>query len=309
MAFVLTFLGALFPWLWAGPVWAHIPTDDTSLPDWRWRADVILVVVILGTTYIRGWVKLRSLRSTVVHWWQLALYLLGLTAIFLALISPIDTLASALLSMHMVQHLVLLMIAPLFILLANPLAAFLWGLPKRARRRVGRLLIRNSLFRRALWALTLMPASLSLYVTNLWTWHHPVLYQMALRNEWIHDFEHMLFFTTALLFWWPIVNPAPHLHGVISYGFRIVYLIAATLQNTVLGMAISFPEKVLYPYYKNVPRLREISPIDDQALGGGIMWVSGHMYLIPIIFLVYGMLKSEEEEFGRGAPNRVPLRR
>jgi cytochrome c oxidase assembly factor CtaG len=197
--------------------------------------------------------------------------------------------------MHMVQHLLLLMIAPLFILLANPLAAFVSGLPKRIRYRIGRLFTKGSLFRHALCALTLMPVTWSLYVVNLWAWHHPALYQIALRNQWVHDLQHLLFFFTAVLFWWPIVNPSPRLHGQISYGYRIIYLIAATLQNTLLGMAISLPERVLYPFYAVAPHLRDLSPIDDQALGGGIMWVSGHMYLIPILVLVYRLLACEEE--------------
>lgn len=201
-----------------------------------------------------------------------------------------------------VQHLLLLMIAPLFFLLANPLAAFLWGLPKRIRLSVGRYLTRSSRFRLALWALTLMPVTWSLYVINLWAWHHPVLYQMALKNNWIHDLQHLLFFFTALLFWWPIVDPAPRLHGLICYGFRIVYLITATLQNTLLGMAISLPERVLYPFYAAVPKMRDLSPINDQALGGGIMWVSGHMYLIPILVLVARMLIHEERSQRRASP-------
>lgn len=287
--------------------WAHHAGGEPSIT-WHSRPDVLLVLFLLGTIYTSGWLRLRNRSSHAAPTWQLALYLLGLTAIFLALISPIDTLASALLSMHMVQHLLLLMIAPLFFLLANPLAVFLWGLPGRIRRRVGRLLARGSLFRRGLWALTLMPVTWSLYVIDLWAWHHPLLYQMALRNDWIHDLQHLLFFFTALLFWWPIVNPAPRLHGIISYGFRIVYLIAATLQNTLLSMAIALPERVLYPFYTILPRLRDLSPINDQALAGGIMWVSGHMYLIPILVLVYRMLTREEEPL-HGHPSKPFLSR
>lgn len=283
-----------------GTLWAHpLPSDGAALTDWHWRPDVLLVIVFLGTIYTDGWMRLRKRSAHVPYKWQLALYLFGLATICLALISPIDALASAFLSMHMVQHLLLLMMAPLFLLLANPLAAFLWGFPIRIRHRVGRLLTRGSLFRRGLWALTLMPVAWSLYVVNLWAWHHPVLYQMALRNEWVHDLEHLLFFFTALLFWWPIVNPAPRLHGEISYGFRIVYLIAATLQNTLLGMAIALPDRVLYLFYAAVPQFRDLSPVDDQALGGGIMWVSGHMYLIPILVLVGRMLSYEEEALRR----------
>lgn len=283
-----------------GPLWAHTPpSDSVALTDWRFRPDVLLVVASFATIYTAGWLRLRRRSAHVAYSWQLALYLLGLTAICLALISPIDALASIRLSMHMVQHLLLLMIAPLLLLLANPLAVFLWGFPTGIRHRVGRLLTRRSLFRNGLWAVTFMPVSWSLFVIDLWAWHHPALYQMALRNEWVHDLQHLLFFATAILFWWPIVNPAPRLHGLISYGYRVVYLIAATLQNTLLGMAISVPERLLYPFYATVPGLQNITPINDQALGGGIMWVSGHMYLIPILVLVARCLKQEEASIAR----------
>ena len=155
---------------------------------------------------------------------------------------------------------------------------------------------------------TFMPVAWTLYVVDLWAWHHPALYQMALRNEWAHNLQHLLFFSTAILFWWPIANPAPRMHRTISYGFRIVYLIAATLQNTLLGMAISLPERVLYPFYSVVPGLRDVTPINDQALGGGIMWVSGHMYLIPILMLVARMFAHEEETLRKGSAEHLPNR-
>jgi len=134
----------------------------------------------------------------------------GPASIAVALLSPVDALASTRLSMHMVQHLLLLMIAPLSFLLANPLTPFLWGLPTALRRGLGKIVARGSLFRRLLWASTLMPVTWSLYVINFWAWHHPALYQAALNNEWIHDLQHLLFFFTAVLFWWPIVNLAEH---------------------------------------------------------------------------------------------------
>ncbi len=278
-----------------GMGYAHVPNESNPSADWHWRPDILLVLIIVGTVYARGWLKLRLRSNRAVSLRQIALYVLALAAIVAAVLSPIDALSGSNLSMHMVQHLLLLMIAPLFFLLANPLPAFLWGLPVRLRKPFARLLNPASLFRRILWTLTFMPVAWGAYVVNLWAWHNPTLYQLALRDPWVHDLEHLLFFFTAVLFWWPVVNPAPRIHGEISYGFRIFYLVGATLQNTVLGMVISLPKRVLYPYYEAMPRLMDLSPINDQALGGGIMWVSGHMYLIPILVLVARLLMREEE--------------
>ncbi len=278
----------------AQPLWAHTSAAGINSPDWHWRLDVLFVLIVLATIYVRGWLQLRKSNVQAVQSWQLGLYLFGLAAIGAALLSPIDALASAFLSMHMVQHLLLLMVSPVLLLLANPFPHCLWGFPSKLRPGIGRLFVRRSVFRSLVWGLTLLPISWLIYVLDLWAWHSPALYQLALREPRVHDAEYILFFATALLFWWPIVNPSPRLHGEIPYGHRIIYLVAATLQNTLLGMAISIPERVLYPFYATVSGSRELSPINDQALGGGIMWVSGHMYLIPILVLIARFLRHEE---------------
>jgi cytochrome c oxidase assembly factor CtaG len=289
-------------------LWAHTSAAGINAAEWHWRVDVLLVLSSFATVYVRGWLRLRRHNVRAVQSWQLGLYLVGLAAIGVALLSPIDALASVFLSMHMVQHLLLLMISPILLLLANPFVHCLWGVPRKLRHGIGRLFVPRSVFRSAIWALTLMPATWSLYVLDLWAWHSPALYQLALRQPGVHDAEHISFFVTAFFFWWPIVNPSPRLHGQISYGYRIIYLVAATLQNTLLGMAISIPERVLYPFYATVPQLRAIAPIDDQALGGGIMWVSGHMYLIPILVLVARLLKQEETTLNRSSPDEILTR-
>ena len=289
----------------AEPLWAHTSAASINAAEWHWRRDVLLFLSFFAAVYVRGWLRLKRQNVHAVQNWQLAHYVLGLTAIGTSLLSPVDALASVSLSMHMVQHLLLLMVSPLLVLLADPFVHCLWGVPKKLRYGIGRLFVRRSIFRSVIWGLTLMPVTWPLYVLNLWAWHSPVLYQLALREPGVHDAEHVLFFFTALLFWWPIVNPSPRLHGQISYGYRITYLVAATLQNTLLGMAISIPERVLYPFYATVPQLRALAPIDDQALGGGIMWVSGHMYLIPILVLIAKLAKQEEAAVTRSFADEV----
>ena len=268
------------------PVW---------LAAWHWRPEVLLVVGALGSAYGSGWWRLRNARrrggrST----WQLIAYMTGLVTLGAALISPIDHLADVLFAAHMIQHLLLTMAAAPLLLLGNPLSACLWGLPRRVRRLAGRLLTRNAPLRKLLWTLTLMPVAWFLHVGTLWAWHFPDAYQAALRNHFLHDLEHLTFFGTALLFWWPIIGPAPRLHGRVHPGFGIVYLLAATGQNTLLGAVIALPERVLYPYYTAPPRLFGLSPLDDQAAAGGIMWISGHMYLLPILLLVAKIARQED---------------
>ena len=259
------------------------------------RLDIVLVLALAAGIYLTGWARLRGQAEGAATVTSLVLYLGGIAALVVALVSPVDRLAAERLSMHMVQHILLLMIAPLGILLANPFPVVLWGLPGGLRESFAGLFREGCMGRSVLTALTSMPVAWTLYVVNLWGWHHPALYQAALRYWWVHDLEHWLFFVTAVLFWWPILNVAPLYRPARPLGTRVIYLLAATLQNTLLGMSIAVPERILYPFYAAVPGLATLSPIQDQGLGGGIMWVSGHMYVIPILVLVARRLISEDE--------------
>ena len=119
-----------------GSAWAHVSTD-TSFTDWHWRPDVVTVLTFLGAVYVIGWRRLRTRNLHSTKKWQFVLYLASMTTICLALLSPIDTLGSMLFIFHMTQHELLMMVAAPLLLLADPLPAFLWGLPLRLRYRLG----------------------------------------------------------------------------------------------------------------------------------------------------------------------------
>ena len=126
----------------------------------------------------------------------------------------------------------------------------------------------------------------------LWVWHLPFLYGAALEHEAVHVLEHLTFFASSLIFWWPIVRPAPRLHPRLHPGFEILYLVAATAQNTALGAFLSLQETVVYRHYaRSTP---EIEAISDQTLAGGIMWINGHMYLLPILLLLWSFTQETE---------------
>lgn len=263
------------------------PTVAALVRSWSWRADVLLVLAALGAIYLGGWAALRRRGAPSAPAWAPGAYLAGLTLVAVALLSPIDTFASWLFALHMVQHELLVMAAPPLLLLANPLAAMLWGLPAWLRRRVGRGLVPGAAPRQAWSVVTLMPVAWLLHVGTLWAWHYPPAYGASLRSGMVHDAQHLTFFLTAVLFWWPVVNPAPRLKGHIPYAFRIAYVIVATIQNTALALILAATERVLYPHYAAMPRLWGLTALDDQALGGAIMWiVGGMMYLAATLVLV-----------------------
>lgn len=273
------------------------PTVKAVWGSWHWRPDVLLVVLALGTFYITGWWRLRRRRPQVARRWQLALSLAGLAVIAVALLSPLDALASLLLAAHMIQHQLLTMVAAPLLLLANPLPVVLWALPRALRHRLGRLLTRGTRVRRSVRALTWMPISWLLYMVVFWGWHLPSAFQASLGSELVHNAQHLSFFAAALLYWFPLINPAPRVHGHIAYGFRLVYVIAAVvpLMLPVMSLAL-FAREVFYPYYTTVPRrLWGLSPLEDQTAGWALMGlIDGLVYGTAFLLLFAKMLDHEE---------------
>ncbi len=274
---------------------------------WVWRPAVLIPLGALGVLYVRGWWRLGRVPRTrgAAPAWRLAAYLAGLASVVLALCSPLELLSELSFTAHMVQHQLLLMMAPPLLLLAEPFPVTLWGLPPRLRRRVGATVARPGPVRSVLRTLTWMPVAGGLYTLTLWGWHYPLAYEAALRYPVLHDVEHLTFFGTALVFWWPIVNPAPRLRRLttgVMYGARIGYLILATAQNTLLGAVLGLAERALYPSYAAAPRLLlEWSPVDDQSFGGGVMWSGSHMFLVAVLVLLHRAMEAE----GRKADART----
>ncbi len=196
------------------------------------------------------------------------------------------------------QHLLLTMMAAPLLLLGNPLPLVLWGLPRRVRWPLAIPLRRRGWLRSALSALTFWPVAGLLHVTAVWLWHLPSLYDAAVEHEFVHAVEHAIFFATAILFWWPIVRPAPRLRPRPHPGFQILYLLGATAQSTALGMLLAVPERSFYPHYARIAVTLGISAVDDQMLGGGLMWSGAHMYLLPILVILYGLSRDSARETG-----------
>ncbi|HEX2228615.1 MAG TPA: cytochrome c oxidase assembly protein, partial [Candidatus Binatia bacterium] len=221
--------------------------------------------------------------------------------------SPLDELASYLLIAHMAQHELLMMIAPPLILLANPVPVLLWGIGESWRLQAGSLLVRNSIIRRLRDFLGWIPVAWGLYVINLWAWHYPRLYEAALRDPWIHDLEHILFFLTALVFWWPVFHRVSR-SAVIQDAVRIFYLFLAATQDAVLSGLIGLSNNILYPHYETTLRLWGLTPLEDQIGGGLVMFGVGSLtYLIAILVLVNLLLREEKFErlTKRAAGNRT----
>jgi cytochrome c oxidase assembly factor CtaG len=270
-----------------------------------------LSLILSGVVYLRGWLALR--RRHAEHWptAQAAAFLAGLAAFHLALASPIELFASFLLSVHMVQHLLLMMVAPALIWFGAPLLPMVRGLPRSLRRHWIAPFLRSNLLRRVGQRATHPICALPVFVAVTWCWHIPVMYELALRSSGWHYVEHACFLAAALLFWYPVVRPYPSRPSWSAW-LLIPYLILADVQNTILSAVLTFSKLVLYPYYEQVPRLAGTSALEDQATAGAIMWVPGSVaFLLPLVWIgmqtLYGKKQSgmRNGEFGMKTGERL----
>lgn len=281
------------------------PTLSAFLTSWDPRIEVLFLLAIAGTTYILGWWRLRSRtrhhvvrsRWNVAARWRPISYLAGLTILGVALLSPIDVLASQLFTMHMVQHILLVMIIPPLLLLANPLPYVMWGLPSTFRRPVGQALGRKSPVRQTLEIVSKPGWVWLAFVVLYLGWHDPNAYNLALQSAFAHDLEHVTFFLVSMLFWWHVIGAGPRLHRKMPPLARAGYVLLAVPPNMIAGIAIAFASQTIYTYYEAMPRLLGLSVLDDQRIGGVIMWVPGSMmYMVAALVLVSRWLQREERK-------------
>ncbi len=266
------------------------------LLSWDLRIEVILWLTVLGALQGMGWWTLRRRgRTRFANGWRLASYLAGLFAIGIALLSPIDVLSSQLFLVHMIQHLLLVMVAAPLLMLANPFPTFLWALPQEGRRRVGRWFRPGHPFHRTLAKCTGPGTIWMIFVAIYLGWHDPNAYNLALRNELVHDLEHVTVFGGALLFWWRVIGAGPQLGRRLSVPMRAAFAVSAVPPNMLTGVAIAFASNPIYTYYTTVPRLYGISVLDDQTWAGLIMWIPGSMMFIVAALILMGTLLGDEK--------------
>ena len=267
-------------------------TLDAFIRSWPFAPWLSTVLLACALIYVRGWGDLRRRGVARWHHGQLMAFLAGLAAIFLALASPIELFTGLLLQLHMVQHLLLTMVAPPLLWLSSPLLPILRGLPVPVRGYWVAPLIRLSLVRWFFQKLTHPFIALPVFVTATWVWHVPAFYDHALRSTGWHYLEHLCFLNAALLFWYPIVRPYPS-RPRWSVWLLLPYLLLADVQNTILSALLTFSERVLYASYREVPRIGQLSALDDQSAAGVLMWVPGSLvYLLPLFWISVGLFSG-----------------
>jgi cytochrome c oxidase assembly factor CtaG len=262
----------------------------------EWSPPIVLTatLIVCGLVYVRGWFAIRKTRPDQFPPWRLGSFLLGLAVIWLAIASPLDGFADALLSAHMVEHLLLMSFAPPLLLLGYPVVPMLRGLPRGVTVHVFGPLIRIEALRKlGHFLITPLVAWLVMNLVFL-GWHVPAAYDFALEHEHWHEFEHLCFLGTSILFWWPLIRPWPT--GEIYSGWLLlVYLVMADIVNTVLSAFLAFCDRPVYGYYLREPNAFDLSPLSDQRAGAVVMWVIGSLiFLVPAIILTFRLLQTRE---------------
>jgi cytochrome c oxidase assembly factor CtaG len=268
------------------------------------RFAVALPFLLAVVLFARGAWRLRTCRRPGIGAGRLVAAAVGFTALGLALSDAVHAAAHELFAAHMAQHLLLVSVAAPALLLADPCAVTLWGLPARARMAVGRLLAPGGPLRRMAMVATRMAVTWPAYVLVLWLWHLPGPYEAALRSGVLHDLEHVLFFAAALLFWWPALGAAPRLGAPPHPAARIAYLVLGALQSTALGLVLSSRPEPLYATYAATAPAWGLTGAEDQTWGGMLMWGVGSAVDMAAVLYVLAKVLTSPAFLDRSVPVR-----
>lgn len=214
----------------------------------------------------------------------------GLLAIIVAVDGPPDVLSDASFSAHMVQHLLLQMVAAPLLLLGGPLSLLLRADPPWLPRQVLTRVLRT----RSVRVVTHPVTTLGAFTVVLVGSHLSPLYDLTLEHEWVHQLEHVAFLISALLFWWPAigVDPAPH---QLRHPARLLYVLIGMPVPAYLGLAIANSSRVLYPYYAAHLPPWGATALQDQGASGTLMWIAGTFTTVPLMAILLLRWLDEDE--------------
>ena len=253
---------------------------------WDLHPSVVIGLVLLGGLYV-FWGGLRADRRRVVAFGA------SLLVIFVSLNGPLHNLSDTyLFSAHMAQHLLLTLLFPPLLLYGTPAWVVRRILAHRWVTALGRVVTRPVV-------------AAATFTAPIVLWHVPVFYEAALRNHNLHILQHLVFLTTAVIMWWPVLSPVPELPR-IPYPGQMLYLFLLGLPMSITGALITLSDSVLYPFYAEAPRVwPDVSALADQQIGGLLMWVVGGLALWSAMTVVW--FRWSVRERNGDAEQAVPL--
>jgi len=260
-------------------------------------ATILVALVLMSFLYVRGWLRMQRASASAIPGWRLASFLFGMSLVWGALGSPLVAYDHDLLTVHMIQHLLLMTFAPALILLGEPLLVFWQGLPRFGKIVLGPL-FRRPLVQRCAHKLSRPALCWSVSAMTLVGWHVPALFTLGMDSEVWHSVEQASFLAAGLLFWWPVVQPWPSASTVPQWS-TLLYLFLATLPCDILSGFLLFSDRVAYPVYFSMLRHFGFSVLEDQQCAAALMWTCATLvYLVPAAILSTRLLSPRS--FYRG---------
>ena len=282
-----------------GHLYDPLPPDTFDLK-WIWDP-ALLLFVLMGVLYVRG---LRAFRGKLpVKTWQIVLFFVGLVTVIAALLPPIDPLSDQLFFVHMIQHLMITNIGVPLMMLGVPFFICVRGISPGVRRNIYFPIVRSKPLR---WLFKLMSqplVSLFLFQAAYWFWHVPYYYNLALLNDAWHLLEHATFAWASILLWRNIIDPHP-MKSPLKMPVRMLYVMGLMASNVILSAFLSFSDEVWYAYAgRPLPEWwKPWNHLDDQRLGGLLMWVPGEFidfFVVSMIFIIWTTRERRKDEESR----------
>ena len=277
---------------------------------------IVVVLVLVSFLYVRGWRRIRGVSVSGIPAWRAASFLFGVFLIWGAVGSPLVAYDHDLLTVHMIQHLLLMTFAPALILLGEPLLVFWNALPRFGKVKLGRL-FRRPFARWCAWAISRPALCWIVCALTLLGWHVPALFTLGMHSAVWHGVEQASFLGVGFLFWLPVIQPWPSVSTAPQWS-TLLYLFLATLPCDVLSGLLVFSDGVAYPVYFSMPRHFGFSVLEDQQCAAALMWTCVTIvYLVPAAILSTRLLSPRsfrsgdqvQSEFrGGAASQRNPQR-
>ena len=212
----------------------------------------------------------------------------GLLVLFLSLNGPLHDLSDDyLFSAHMVQHLLLTLVVPPLLIVGTPGWMLRPALRNRAAASIARFVTKPA-------------ACFTIFNLVIIAWHLPPLYNLAMANHNVHIVEHLMFLVASVLMWWPFLSPLPELPR-LSYPGQMLYSFLMSIPMSVVAISITYADHVLYPAYASAPRVIALTPMEDQLMGGLIMWIPGGLIFVVILSVVFFKWNARGEDSTAGA--------
>jgi len=247
-------------------------------------------MALVAWVYARGWLRIRRSVPGTISIRRLAAFMVGLLSVWIALGSPLTALHHEFLTAHMVQHVLLMAVAPPLMLVGAPALPLQYGLPWRPCRRALQQVLRSRFVQSLQWLLTRPVVCWLAPVAALIGWHVPAVFELGVHSRGWHAAQAASFLATGMLFWAPVVRWPASL--AIEQRWLIpLYLFASTLPCDALSAYLVFCDRVVYPSYASASTLLNVSPLQDQECAGALMWVSVTLiYLVPAVVVTMQLL-------------------